>query len=78
MDSLGGAIAGSSEALLNESFKQHRTNAIAVATREEISINVTAKHITKSISKLFLSRCRAVRDLALAIGIGIKYESALE
>ena len=78
MDPLGGAIANSSEAPLKISFKQHRTNAIAVAPRREVSINVTAKHITKTISKLQISSHRAVRAraLALAIGIGIKYESA--
>ena len=51
---------------------------MAVAPRREVSINVTAKHITKSISKLLISRHCAVRALALAIGIGIKNESALE
>ena len=47
-----------------------------VINRGEISINVTANHITKSISKLLRSHYRAV--LALLIGIGIKYESALK
>ena len=49
-----------------------------VNNRGEISINATAKHITKSIPKLLISCHRAVRALALAICTGIKNESALE
>ena len=75
---VGGAIARSSEAPLNEIFKQRRTNAIAVAPCRKISINVTMKHVTKSISVLLISRCRATPALALAIGIGTKNEFALE
>ena len=62
--------SGACDASTNVLFENFMIN------RGEISINVTAKHITKSISKLLISHYRAVP--ALAIGIGIKNEFALE